>query len=93
MPLTRGHVLLVTRNHYEKLKDMGVEVSREVSISSNLLPRGYMSKILKDAVAQIGQWLPIISRVVMRTVFDTEAESDWSWNIVQNNGTLSVHFG
>jgi diadenosine tetraphosphate (Ap4A) HIT family hydrolase len=40
MPLTRGHVLLVTRNHYEKLKDMGVEVSREVSISSNLLPRG-----------------------------------------------------
>lgn len=52
-----------------------------------------MSKILKDAVAQIGQWLPIISRVVMRTVFGSEAETDWSWNVVQNNGKLSAHFG
>lgn len=32
MPLTRGHVLVVTRDHYEKLGDMGVEVSREVSL-------------------------------------------------------------
>ncbi|RHZ68549.1 uncharacterized protein CDV56_109663 [Aspergillus thermomutatus] len=80
MPLTRGHVLVVTRDHYEKLKDMGVEVSRQ------------------DAAAQIGQWLPIISRVVMRTVFGTEPESDWSWNVVQNNGIRAaqqvphVHF-
>jgi diadenosine tetraphosphate (Ap4A) HIT family hydrolase len=35
MPLTRGHVLVVTRDHYEKLKDMDVEVSREVSTPSN----------------------------------------------------------
>lgn len=35
MPLTRGHVLVVTRDHYEKLKDMGVEVSRDVSIFCN----------------------------------------------------------
>lgn len=39
MPLTRGHVLVVTRDHHEKLKDMDVEVSREVSISSNLCLR------------------------------------------------------
>ncbi|KAF4272933.1 hypothetical protein CNMCM8812_008219 [Aspergillus fumigatus] len=75
MPLTRGHVLVVTRDHHEKLKDMDVEVSRE-----------------------IGQWLPIISRVVMRTIFGTETESDWSWNVVQNNGIRAaqqvphVHF-
>ncbi|EAW10643.1 HIT family protein [Aspergillus clavatus NRRL 1] len=60
MPLTRGHVLVVTRDHYEKLGDMGVEVSRE--------------------------WLPVISRVVMKTIFGTDQESDWSWNVVQNNG-------
>jgi hypothetical protein len=51
-----------------------------------------MSKTLKDTVTQIGQWLPIISRVVMRTIFGTETESDWSWNVVQNNGRLSIHF-
>lgn len=31
MPLTRGHVLLVTRDHFDKLEEMGVCVSREVS--------------------------------------------------------------
>jgi hypothetical protein len=30
MPLTRGHVLLVTREHYEKLSDVDVGVAREV---------------------------------------------------------------
>lgn len=31
MPLTKGHVLLVTRGHWEKLGDVGVEVGKEVS--------------------------------------------------------------
>lgn len=45
---------------------------------------------------QIGKWLPIISRVVMRTVLgkrndseelnDTDEESLGDWNVVQNNG-------
>lgn len=30
MPLTRGHVLVVPRNHHEKLAEVGVRVSREV---------------------------------------------------------------
>ncbi|RAL17236.1 HIT-like protein [Aspergillus homomorphus CBS 101889] len=80
MPLTRGHILLATREHYEKLGDVKVGVSREVS--------------------SIGQWLPILSRVVMRTLFgasDDEA-ADWCWNVVQNNGVRAaqqvphVHF-
>ncbi|KAL5365648.1 hypothetical protein BJX96DRAFT_15057 [Aspergillus floccosus] len=33
MPLTRGHVLVVTRDHYEKLGDMDVRASREVSLA------------------------------------------------------------
>ncbi|OJJ97820.1 hypothetical protein ASPACDRAFT_1857841 [Aspergillus aculeatus ATCC 16872] len=76
MPLTRGHLLLITREHYEKLGDVGVGVSRE-----------------------IGQWLPILSRVVMRTLFGADAAAaDWHWNVVQNNGVRAaqqvphVHF-
>jgi len=32
MPLTRGHVLLASRRHYEMLGDMGVEAGQEVYI-------------------------------------------------------------
>ncbi|BCS27176.1 uncharacterized protein APUU_60224S [Aspergillus puulaauensis] len=86
MPLTRGHVLVVPRNHHEKLAEVGVRVSRE-----------------------LGTWLPILSRAVMRTVFGESTDSDpsgsgsgdgngngtsggtradpsWNWNVVQNNG-------
>lgn len=30
MPLTRGHVLVAPRRHYEMLADMGVEAGQEV---------------------------------------------------------------
>ncbi|RDW94141.1 uncharacterized protein DSM5745_01463 [Aspergillus mulundensis] len=69
MPLTRGHVLVVPRRHYEKITEVGVGVSRE-----------------------LGTWLPVLSRAIMRTVFgESEHESSatepsWNWNIVQNNG-------
>lgn len=32
MPLTRGHVLVATRDHYKKLGDMDIRASREVSL-------------------------------------------------------------
>lgn len=32
MPLTRGHVLVASRRHYEMLGDMGVEAGQEVCI-------------------------------------------------------------
>ncbi|KAL5000520.1 HIT-like domain-containing protein [Aspergillus recurvatus] len=73
MPLTRGHILVVPRRHYEKLAEVGVGVSRE-----------------------LGTWLPILSRAVMRTVFgDSQSQNtdgtsitdpSWNWNVVQNNG-------
>ncbi|KAL4759098.1 HIT-like domain-containing protein [Aspergillus foveolatus] len=72
MPLTRGHILVVPRRHYEKLTEVGVGVSRE-----------------------LGTWLPILSRAVMRTVFGesesqttdgTTTDPSWNWNVVQNNG-------
>ncbi|GAD99369.1 HIT domain protein [Paecilomyces variotii No. 5] len=70
MPLTRGHLLLITREHCEKLNEVG-----------------------------LGKWLPIISRVVTRTVLGKDApQSDMHWNVVQNNGARAaqlvphVHF-
>jgi diadenosine tetraphosphate (Ap4A) HIT family hydrolase len=32
MPLTRGHVLVAPRRHYEMLGDLGVEAGQEVCI-------------------------------------------------------------
>ncbi|KAJ5814984.1 hypothetical protein N7474_006761 [Penicillium riverlandense] len=73
MPLTRGHVLVTPRRHYEMLGDVGVAVGQEM-----------------------GKWLPILSRVVTRTVLGEDAEKHW--NVVQNNGARAaqqvphVHF-
>ncbi|EEQ90449.1 hypothetical protein RJZ56_003937 [Blastomyces dermatitidis] len=79
MPLTRGHVLVIARGHYEKLGNVGVEVGKE-----------------------LGKWLPILSRVVTRTVLgtdlDSRGEDPAQWNVVQNNGPRAsqtvphVHF-
>ncbi|KAJ5983786.1 hypothetical protein N7481_005885 [Penicillium waksmanii] len=72
MPLTRGHVLVAPRRHYEMLGDMDVQTSQEV-----------------------GKWLPILSRVVTKTIFGDEERH---WNVVQNNGARAaqqvphVHF-
>ena len=38
MPLTRGHVLVIPRTHYEKIGDVDVNVSREVRIYPILVP-------------------------------------------------------
>ncbi|KAJ9272112.1 hypothetical protein DTO212C5_1875 [Paecilomyces variotii] len=68
MPLTRGHLLLITREHHEKLGEVGVRDGQE-----------------------LGKWLPIISRVVTRTVLGKDApESDMHWNVVQNNVIAGV---
>lgn len=37
MPLTKGHVLVVTRDHYEKLGDLNVETGREVCLLPSFL--------------------------------------------------------
>lgn len=35
MPLTRGHVLVVTREHYETLGGVVVDIGREVSVTTS----------------------------------------------------------
>lgn len=38
----------------------------------------------------MGKWLPIISRVVTKTIFGEDP--DRHWNVVQNNGMLNRFF-
>ena len=59
MPITMGHVLVVPREHREKIGDL----------------RG-------EEGAALGQWLPSISRAVMRAL----GKDGGDWNVVQNNG-------
>nr|KMM64835.1 hypothetical protein CPAG_01187 [Coccidioides posadasii RMSCC 3488] len=67
MPLTRGHVLVIPRRHFQNLGEVRVNEGRE-----------------------LGKWLPIISRVVVRTILGTQpderGEDPAHWNVVQNNG-------
>lgn len=78
MPLSRGHVLVVTRKHYRTLDKVGVELGME-----------------------LGKWLPVVSRVVNKTVtgdVGDGADTQPHWNVVQNNGARAaqvvphVHF-
>ncbi|EFR03708.1 HIT domain-containing protein [Nannizzia gypsea CBS 118893] len=79
MPLTRGHVLVTPRRHYNNMGEVSVHEAR-----------------------QLGQWLPILSRVIVRTVLgegkDSRGDDQGNWNIIQNNGIRAsqtvphVHF-
>lgn len=33
MPLSKGHILVVTREHYEKVGELGVRIGEEVYLS------------------------------------------------------------
>lgn len=78
-PIARGHVLVATRQHREKLSDVTVREGRE-----------------------LGAWLGIVSRAVVRVVdpsgraIERQGERQGQgqgeecmgdWNVVQNNGT------
>lgn len=78
-PISRGHVLIATRQHREKLSDVTVREGRE-----------------------LGAWLGIVSRAVVRVVDpsaraverkgeegmgESMGEGMGDWNVVQNNGT------
>jgi hypothetical protein len=43
---------------------------------------------------QLGKWLPILSRVVLKTILGTEPDGRGDdprhWNVVQNNGAYMI---
>ena len=62
-PISRGHVLLATRAHKEKLADVSVKEGRA-----------------------LGAWMKVVSKAVLGGLEGRVTD----WNIVQNNGSLSV---
>ena len=74
LPMAPGHLLLTTRDHYQKVSDLfnpkaGLDWASQRSAA----------KSREDSKA-IGEWLPLVSRALCKT---TGIED---WNIVQNNG-------
>ncbi|KAK2880699.1 hypothetical protein FQN49_000468 [Arthroderma sp. PD_2] len=70
-----------------------------------VIPRRHyrnMGDVAVNDARQLGQWLPILSRVVVRTVLgegaDGRGDDRGNWNVIQNNGVRAsqtvphVHF-
>lgn len=74
LPMAPGHILLTTRDHYQKVSDLYNPKTGEDWASQRTA-----SKSREDSRA-IGEWLPLVSRALCKV---TGIED---WNIVQNNG-------
>ena len=74
LPIAPGHILVTTRDHYEKLSDLYTtpKPHREDRITQR--------KPDRDSARELGDWLPVISRALCR------ATGIEDWNVVQNNG-------
>jgi len=99
MPISAGHLLLVPREHAEKLSDLSGSTHIE-----DFAPKLWQSPIESFKSAEkmydegpiaahaLGYWLPILSHA-LRSALDFD-----DWNVVQNNGALAaqvvehVHF-
>ncbi|MCJ1286252.1 hypothetical protein MMC26_005597 [Xylographa opegraphella] len=90
-PISRGHVLIATRQHREKLSDVSVEEGRAVGAWIGILCRAVITSVLGKEQDMGG--------TKARGV-ETGAEEDavGDWNVVQNNGARAaqvvphVHF-
>lgn len=74
LPMAPGHILLTTRDHYQKVSDL-----YNPNAGADWASQRTASKTREDSKA-IGEWLPLVSRALCKT---TGIED---WNIVQNNG-------
>lgn len=74
LPMAPGHILLTTRDHYQKVSDL-----YNPTASADWVSQRTAAKSREDSKA-IGEWLPLVSRALCKT---TGIED---WNIVQNNG-------
>ncbi|PNS19867.1 hypothetical protein CAC42_7834 [Sphaceloma murrayae] len=90
LPISQGHVLLITREHAEKLSDIPQHTNTS-SRSPSLWRRSFPYEGTTPSQA-LGFWMPLISRALCKTL---EFED---WNVVQNNGIRAaqvvphVHF-
>ncbi|KAF2222989.1 HIT-like domain-containing protein [Elsinoe ampelina] len=79
LPISQGHVLLITRQHAEKLSDIPAFPKSPSERSPSLWRRSFPHEGTTPAQA-LGFWMPLISRALSKTL---EFED---WNVVQNNG-------
>ncbi|KAF2173180.1 hypothetical protein M409DRAFT_17125 [Zasmidium cellare ATCC 36951] len=75
MPISPGHILLTTRNHYRKLSDLQPPTPTHTDWASQRTA----STALETSRA-LGEYLPLLSRALCAV---TGIED---WNVVQNNG-------
>ncbi|KAL4943347.1 HIT-like domain-containing protein [Aspergillus oleicola] len=101
-PGEEGHAFLIlSTNHVLAFLDIMPLTQGHVLV----IPRTHHEKLGEVGVRvsrELGTWIPILSRAVMRTVFGESTDSDnqidgngststltdpsWHWNVVQNNG-------
>ncbi|KAI7533418.1 hypothetical protein KC331_g13069 [Hortaea werneckii] len=86
LPIAPGHILITTRDHYQKLTDLfPPPVSASSSSSTNPQPADdwnsrRTASTQRASARGLGEWLPVVSRALCRV---TGIED---WNVVQNNG-------
>jgi diadenosine tetraphosphate (Ap4A) HIT family hydrolase len=87
LPISPGHVLVTTREHYRKLSDLYTTPKpTETWVSNQKLSHA------RDTARALGEWLPILSSALCK------ATGIEDWNVVQNNGERAaqvvphVHF-
>ncbi|MCJ1436300.1 hypothetical protein MMC27_005678 [Xylographa pallens] len=90
-PIARGHVLIATRHHREKLSDVSVEEGRALGAWMGILCRAVITSVL----GKEGEAGGTKARGA-ETGLEEDAVGDW--NVVQNNGARAaqvvphVHF-
>lgn len=88
LPISPGHILLTTRDHFEKLSDI---LPRQRAANSALWTSASHDEGSSPSQA-LGYWMPLLSRALAKAL-DIE-----DWNVVQNNGARAaqvvphVHF-
>jgi len=75
-PISRGHVLVVVRQHREKLSDLKIEEGRALGSWLGIISRAAVGTVDPAGVDGKGGALK---------------EDVGDWNVVQNNGTFEEH--
>lgn len=75
LPISPGHILLTTRDHYRKLSD--IPIAPGTSQDSEARRKHERARA---HARELGEWLPIVSRALCK------ATGIEDWNVVQNNG-------
>lgn len=81
MPIAPGHVLLISRKHYEKLTDMHNAASKQIN---GTWDAQVAREHARETARQLGEWLPRLSAALCKV---TGVED---WNVVQNNGARAA---